>query len=51
MIRKLAHPVALSVAGLALLAAAAWMWHPIAGLAASGIALLLLEFRIDRRTP
>lgn len=46
MIRKLAHPVALSVAGLAFLAAAAWVVALPLGLAATGLALLLLEWRI-----
>ncbi|SDU42451.1 hypothetical protein [Jiangella alkaliphila] len=48
MIRKLAHPFVLSVAGLACLAAAAFTLAVPAGLAATGAALLLLEWRIDR---
>lgn len=49
MIRKLAHPALLSVAGLAALTAAAWLaLGTPAGLAAIGIALLLLEWRIDK---
>lgn len=48
MIRKLAHPVLLSVAGLGLLTAAAWMFALPLGLAAAGISLLLIEFRLDR---
>lgn len=46
MIRKLAHPVALSVAGLGFLAAAAWIVAVPLGLAAVGVSLLLIEWRV-----
>ncbi len=48
MIKKLAHPVLLSVAGLGCLAGAAFVVHLALGLAATGAALLLLEWRLDR---
>jgi len=50
MIRKLASPALLSVAGLAALVTAAWLWHQLAGIAALGIALLLLEWRLDTKS-
>lgn len=41
------QPVALSVAGVGLLAASVWVWAGLAaGLAASGAAALLLEWRV-----
>ena len=45
--RRLTHPAVLSVAGLGLLAAAAWAVAPPLGLAALGVACLLLEWRLD----
>jgi mannose/fructose/N-acetylgalactosamine-specific phosphotransferase system component IIC len=48
MIRKLAHPAVLSVAGLGFLSAAAWTVGTTLGLAAVGVSLLLLEFRLDK---
>jgi hypothetical protein len=48
MIRKLARPALLSVAGLGFLAGAAYLIALPVGLAATGIALLLLEWRLDK---
>ena len=48
MIRKLAHPALLSIAGLACLCVAAYAWALIPGLVATGLSLLVLEWRIDR---
>lgn len=39
---------AADVAGLGCLDAAAWCWHPIAGLVALGLALLLVGWVTDR---
>lgn len=47
MIRKLLRPELLSVAGLGFLAAAAWVIALPLGLAATGIGLLLIEWRLD----
>lgn len=41
-------PVFLSVFGLVFLVAAAYVWALPAGLAATGVALLLLEVRFDK---
>jgi hypothetical protein len=52
MIRKIAQlaagaqPVALSVAGLGCLSGAAYVVNLAAGLAATGVSLLLLEWRV-----
>lgn len=48
MIRKLAHPIALSVAGLGFLSAAAWTVTTSLGLAAVGVSMLLLEWRLEK---
>jgi hypothetical protein len=48
MIKKLTHPLALSVGGLGFLSAAAWSVALPLGLAAVGLSLLLLEWRIDK---
>ncbi|NIS37119.1 MAG: hypothetical protein GWN07_39845 [Actinobacteria bacterium] len=48
MIRKIARLELLSVAGLGFLAAAAWTVALPLGLAATGVALLLIEYRLDR---
>jgi len=45
------RPHTLGVAGLALLSAAAWEAHTIAGLAAAGLSLLLLEHRARSDRP
>jgi hypothetical protein len=47
MIRKLTHPVALSIAGLGFLSAAAWAVAVPFGLAAIGVSLLLIEWRTE----
>lgn len=41
-------PVFLSLFGLVFLVAAAYVWHLTAGLAATGLAFLLLEVRFDK---
>lgn len=48
MLRKLARPELLSVAGLGFLAAAAWTIALPLGLAAVGAGLLLIEWRLDK---
>jgi hypothetical protein len=49
IVRKLAHPILLSVAGLACLSAAAFAWNALSpGLVVTGLSLLVLEWRIDR---
>ena len=48
MLRRLAHPAALSVGGLAFLSAAAWAIATPFGLAAIGVSLLLLEWRLEK---
>lgn len=47
MIKKLNRPEWLGVAGLGCLSAAAWTIAMPLGLAAIGVALLLLEWRLD----
>jgi hypothetical protein len=48
MLKKLPLTELMSVAGLAFLAAAAWTVAMPVGLAATGAALLLLEWRFDQ---
>lgn len=48
MLKKLAHPALLSVAGLACLTAAAFVIHLALGLAIAGVSLVLIEWRIDQ---
>ena len=48
MIKKLSNPALLTMAGLGFLAAAAWMVAMPLGLAATGVALLLIEWRVDQ---
>lgn len=50
MIRKLAGPAPtlLTAAGLGWLAAAAWMYAVVLGVAAVGVALLLLGWLLDK---
>jgi hypothetical protein len=48
MIRKILRLELLSVIGLASLVTAAWLFHQLIGLVALGIALLLLEWRLEK---
>lgn len=41
---RTARAAALTVGGFGCLVAAAWTLHPVAGLAAAGVSLLLLEW-------
>lgn len=45
---RLARPELLSVAGLACMVTAAFLVHVVAGVVTLGVALLLLEWRLDR---
>lgn len=48
MIKKLSRPELLTVAGLGFLAAAAFTITLPLGLAATGVGLLLIEWRVDQ---
>lgn len=50
-LRALAQPGLLAIAGLGCIATAAWMWyrpHLWPGLAATGIVLIVLEWRFEK---
>jgi len=46
-LRGLAYDKLLSIAGFGWLAAAAWDWHQTAGIAATGVALVLSAWTLE----